>query len=271
MVFVNNLLMVEERFGSLKMTNDHNRLFDTPLRGEEGLPLSGIGHGARPLFSPAMLKPELAQARIVVADDHCLTAELLQYYLLGAAETPSLGSEPPLLFNTAREALQECRERGADLLIMDVCLPDMAPLELLSAILSQLPGTRVLIFSRWVHPSLCSGFIKAGVHGIIFKTDSLAHLGRAIATILSGGRYFSPAIEKMTFEKLLCGLECLTEREQSALSYIAQGQSTKEMAHSMAITPKTAEKYRERLMNKLNLHDAIQLTHFAIRTGLVAV
>lgn len=249
------------------MTHDNHR-FSPPCLNGATLTGEAAPPGAPLKVHSLRLTASPATARIVVADDHQLTAELLQYYLMGEFATSTLGT-PPLFFDKAQDALLECCRGGADLLVTDVCLPDMAPLDMLSALAQQSPGTRVLLFSRWNHPAICSSFIKAGVHGLIFKNDSLLHLGRAITTILNGGRYFSPAIEQATFEKLLCGIDCLTEREQSALCYIARGQSTKEMASSMAITPKTAEKYRERLMSKLNLHDAVQLTLFAIRTGLV--
>ena len=81
--------------------------------------------------------------------------------------------------------------------------------------------------------------------------------------------YFSPVIEEARRLGKV-GQGPLTEREIAALRLIAEGHSTKEMASALEISVKTAEKYRERIMRKLDLHDAVQLTHFAIRRGLVA-
>ena len=81
--------------------------------------------------------------------------------------------------------------------------------------------------------------------------------------------HFSPAVEALHRSRETSH-PSLTEREKSALCLIAEGHSTKEMAGVLNISVKTAEKYRERIMRKLDLHDAVQLTHFAIRSGLVA-
>ncbi len=153
---------------------------------------------------------------------------------------------------------------------MDLSIRDLAPRELIIRLRKLESETRILVYSRWLHPDLSRSLIAAGVHGIIFKEDSLDSLCQAIQSVMGGGFHFSPAIELPLLEDKK-GTPSLTEREQQALCLIAEGFSTKEMADVLGISVKTAEKYRERMMSKLNLHDAVRLTHYAIRNGLVAL
>jgi len=166
---------------------------------------------------------------------------------------------------SAREALTTFEWNPPQLLITDVALCDMGPLPFIQRVRASYPATRILLFPSWNHPDILHPLVDAGVHGLVFRESPLEALGRAVTTLLDGGCYLflPPALSRRS-------PQALTEREMTALRLIAEGFSTKEMAPEMGITFKTAEKYRERVMQKLNLHDAVRLTRFAIRAGLVS-
>ncbi len=222
----------------------------------------------RPDFQPAS-GLGLAEAgfskKIVLADDQLAVCALLR--LLLCREFP--GFEVVGESASARESLELCRRQTPDLLVADPALRDLPFLKYLEEVRAASPETRILVFSRWNHPDFVRSFVAAGVHGLVFKNDPLTTLHQAICTLFNGGRYLSPSAEEL-HRLPVAARPALTERERTALCLIAEGHSTKEMASALEIGVKTAEKYRERIMRKLDLHDAVQLTHFAIRHGLVA-
>lgn len=200
---------------------------------------------------------------VALGDDQKAVRGLVRQLILDASERYCVVGEA----ETRDEIVTLCTSHRIDLLIVDLAIQNLAFNSFLKELLQASPETRVLVFSRWSHPVMVKTCIAAGVHGVVFKSDPVELLLQAIQMISNGGMYFSPSLEMHRPSK---AQGQLTEREQEALCLIAQGYSTKEMADVMAIRCKTAEKYRERIMSKLGLHDAVRLTHFAIQAGLVA-
>jgi DNA-binding NarL/FixJ family response regulator len=203
---------------------------------------------------------DLDACKVLIVDNQAAISGLLRILLRQWPAFEAVGE-----CRSTEEALCFCAQSTPDLIIMDAALDGLAPPQFIRALKEVAPNARLLVFSRWDHPDFSRTFMAAGVHGFIFKQDSLEILQRAVCTLAGGGMYFSPAIEESRRPEQ----PTLTEREIAALRLIAEGHSTKEMASVLEISVKTAEKYRERIMRKLDLHDAVQLTHFAIRRGLV--
>ena len=94
-------------------------------------------------------------------------------------------------------------------------------------------------------------------------------------TVMSGGRYFSPAVQTQMAEMLQGGrpasqdLSALTDREREVLVLLARGLSTKEIASSLGIGARTVETHRANLMRKLGLRSVALLTRMAIREGII--
>ncbi len=200
--------------------------------------------------------------QIAIADDQKAVRGLLRRTIPEASQNYCVVGE----VETRDEILALCASHRVDLLIIDLAIRNLAFNPFLKELLSTSPETKVLVFSRWSHPVMAKTCVTAGVQGVVLKNDPVEMLLHAINIIVTGGMFFSPSVDLNR-----TGTHGqLTEREQEALCLIAQGYSTKEMADVMAIRCKTAEKYRERIMSKLGLHDAVRLTHFAIQAGLVA-
>lgn len=210
--------------------------------------------------------PEPAACNILLVNGYLLTSNLLARFLDGHPCGYRVVGE----CQSGKEALKACQEMAPHLAILGPSLRDMPLSELISRLGELETGTRILVFSPRLHPDFIRSFIAAGMHGIVLKEDSLDLLSRAISTVLGGGLYFSPSLDMPLFKEG-SGRASLTERERQALCLVAEGLSTKEVADQLGIAVKTAEKYRERVMSKLNLHDVVRLTHFAVRNGLVTV
>ncbi len=217
-----------------------------------------------PIALPPVSTPT-ARHRVLILDDQYAMCDLLRLFLKAEMDGYEIAGQT----SSAEEALNLSCRQAPDIVLFDVCFNDLPPLTFIERLKESAPRARLLVFSRWSHPDFTRAFISAGVHGLIFKHEPLQTVRHALNALSSGGMYFSSSIEENR-RAANGGRGALTEREKSALCLIAEGHSTKEMASVLNISVKTAEKYRERIMGKLDLHDAVQLTHFAIRNGLVA-
>ena len=121
--------------------------------------------------------------------------------------------------------------------------------------------------------------LQAGADGYILKDSTHSELALAVRNILEGKRYISPGISERVIEGYLNGRkvvkqvsswEVLTHREKEILKLIAEGYKNKEIADYLCISPKTVEKHRANLMEKLDLHNIQALTAFAIEKGLIS-
>ena len=119
---------------------------------------------------------------------------------------------------------------------------------------------------------------KSGANGYCIKSSSSEELLMAIRAVLAGKQYVSPEISDMVLEGYLEGRktikkksswDTLTQREREVLKLVGEGHQNKEIADYLCISPKTVEKHRANIMDKLNLHSASALTAFAIEKGLV--
>ncbi|WP_309384802.1 response regulator transcription factor [Cerasicoccus frondis] len=163
-----------------------------------------------------------------------------------------------------------------DLLILDVVLPGLNGVSVMKRLKKEQPDIYVLGFSSFHNKSLVRQMIEAGANGLVQKTESLEILETAIKKVAEGQTYFSPNIAEIMRELMLnpnrtSTLEDLTNREVEILKLIAESFSNKEIASKLCISIKTAETHRNRIISKLNIHDAPGLTRFAIANGLVSV
>lgn len=202
--------------------------------------------------------------RVLLLDDQCGVRDLLRAFLTSRRCYEIIGE-----VEAGKAALSVCFEHKPDLVILDLVLTDIAPSQLISRIREISPAIRVLAFSRWIHANLAQEVISAGAHGLILKASRLEVLRTAINVVCAGGCYYDPSVEAF----LTNGHSRinLTDRETLVLRLIAEGFATKQIGSMMAISVKTAEKYRERIMCKLNVHDAVNLTRYAIRNGLATL
>lgn len=203
---------------------------------------------------------------LVLADDQIAVRELLKEYLEFKMPDCRVVGEA----SAGREALELMARTQPSAIVADVFFQDLAPLDFLDNCRASFSGIRIIAFCRWGQITMARKLIAAGAHGIVAKGDSIEVLQSAILAVLQGGYYLAPAIEEALYQEKREGAG-LTDRELSVLKLIAEGCPTKEVGTKLEISTKTAEKYRERIMQKLHLHDVVSLTRYAIRNGLAAL
>ena len=169
-----------------------------------------------------------------------------------------------------KEALDMALELKPDVILMDISMPTMNGIDATEIITEQLQNTKVLIFSMHNSVEFVTSSIQAGASGYILKDTTSEEVYFAIKAVANGKTHFSSSIAQMLLDNpVRTENEKLTTREQIILSYIAQGNSNKEMARILNISCRTVEAHRRNIKAKLNIDSLAELVRYAINHGLV--
>jgi DNA-binding NarL/FixJ family response regulator len=214
---------------------------------------------------------------ILIVDDHPLVREGLKSILKPAAEYEVVGQA-----GNAHDGIQMVKNLKPDLVLLDLGLPDKSGLELSREIRNISPSTRILIVSMHSKVDYIVKAFQAGATGYMTKESATERLLQGIEQVLNGEYFMDGSVSHRVVEKLMktpekemkitdAGYETLTSREQEIMVLLAEGNSAKECAAKLFISPKTVENHRTNIMNKLGLHSTLELVRYAARLGLVDV
>ena len=185
-------------------------------------------------------------------------------------------TEESATFGEARsgaEALALVRKQQWDIAVLDISLDGRNGLEVLTELKQLRPRMPVLILSMHAEEQYAVRAFKTGASGYINKASSGEELRQAILKIINGGQYVGPALaEKMVLQlsqPAKVPHESLSNRELEVLCSIASGKTVKEIAVYLSLSDKTISTYRRRILDKMDMRTNAELTHYAIRNGLV--
>ncbi|MBF5013180.1 response regulator [Burkholderia pseudomultivorans] len=202
---------------------------------------------------------------IVLAEDHALIRDGLKLLLKTRVNWCVAGET-----GDGRMVGRLVQETQADLLLLDLDLPGCAGLELAKQVKAQSPQTRILVLTGNQNPATVRAAVAAGVDGYMLKHEDGDELLHAMSLVLSGIRYIS---DTLTPALAVTGdgvAPSVTAREKEILVLIANGHSSKDIATKLNLSVLTVRKHRQNLMSKLSLHNAAEVTAYAIRDGLTA-
>ena len=207
--------------------------------------------------------------RLVLADDHCVIRDLLKSQL---ERCSPLRYEIVGEGGTGQETIDACLKSRPDLLLLDLMLPGLNGVEVIKRLQNKVPRMRVLIFSATTRVTLIVEAFGVGAAGFVCKPRPWQTVLDAINLVAEGGKYYDPSVAHLA-GRLARRPEFqeLTAREREVAQTIAEGRSTKEIAALLGVSPKTIDKHRTRMMEKLRLHDAVSVTRYAIQAGLVSL
>ncbi len=211
--------------------------------------------------------------RILVADDHALVREGIRGVLTAAP-----GFEVVAEASDGREVVALAEQYRPDVILLDISMPGASGLEAAAELRQRVPGAKVLILSVHDQTEYVLESVRAGAHGYLRKDTAPAELRRAIRAVHSGEGFFTPVAQQLSAalreeaerEERSTRLDQLTGREREVLLGIASGDTNKEIAAKLGISPRTVETHRESLMRKLEIRTVAGLTRFALDMGLVA-
>lgn len=205
--------------------------------------------------------------RIIIADDHQIVRQGLRALL--ERENFSVIGEAP----NGQEALKLVEALQPDVAVLDFAMPLMNGIECARAIQSTSPRTKSILLTMYTESQYILEGLRAGAKAYVMKTNAAEDLVRAVREAVRGGTYLSPEIAEAVVQayqnKTEIASDPLSARERQVLQLIAEGKITKEVATALGISVKTAETYRSRIMEKLDLHITADLVRYAVRRGIV--
>ncbi len=172
-------------------------------------------------------------------------------------------------------ALDFVRSSPPDVVMMDINMPGIGGLEATRKICRVNDKVKVIAVTVLSDDPFPAQLLEAGAKAYISKGCPADEMFEAIKNVVTGKPYISNDVaRKLTLAKLTGGgdsspLEKLSGREMQVMLMITQGQSTQAISDSLFLSPKTVSTYRHRLYEKLDVSNDVELTHFAIRHGLV--
>lgn len=210
------------------------------------------------------MKPLNDESKIslLLADDHKIVRQGFRM-LLEAEKDFSVIEEA----GNGREVIEKAMILKPDIVIMDIDMPEINGIIATQQITSREPSIKVIALSMLTEEEMVDQLIQAGVSGYVVKDSAVDELIKAIRSVAAGHLYFSPAILKIVIEKQRNPKKKsthLTFREKEVLQLVAQGKTNKEISSILSISVKTVEKFRQQIMDKLNIHDIANLTRYVI-------
>ncbi|NBE50994.1 response regulator, partial [Streptomyces boluensis] len=211
-------------------------------------------------------------ARILLADDHALVRRGLRL-ILDAEPDLSVVAEA----GDGAEAVAAACAHPVDLAILDVAMPRLTGLQAARELSRVTPDTRILILTMYDYEQYFVEALKAGACGYVLKSVADRDLVEACRAALRGEPFIHPGAEPGLVRRCLDRARdgaplperLVTHREEQILKLVAEGHSSKEIGELLVISVKTVERHRANILQKLGLRDRLELTRYAIRTGLV--
>ncbi len=208
--------------------------------------------------------------RVFIVDDHAL-------FRSGVRAELSTGLEIVGEAGAVDEAIGAILATEPEVVVLDVHMPDGGGRRVIEAVHAEQPGIRFLALSVSDAAEDVIDVIRAGARGYVTKSISPAELDLAVRRVHDGDAVFSPrlagfvldAFGRPTPEHLDPELDLLSAREREVLRYIARGYAYKEVAHELAISPKTVETHVSAVLRKLQLSSRYELSRWAADRRLV--
>jgi len=207
--------------------------------------------------------------RIAIADDH----EIVRHGLIMLIEKEK-GMKVELEASSCSELISNLEKGNIDLLILDLNLGDKNGIESIEKVSNLFPDLSILVLSTYPEEPYAIQTFKAGASGYLNKTVISSELIKAIHKITAGKKYISESLAEnlaygFSLEKRNTDpIELLSKREYEVLSLIASGQTYKDIANKLELSPKTVSTYRTRILEKLNLTSTAQLLRFAYENNI---
>lgn len=172
------------------------------------------------------------------------------------------------------DALQMAREHEPDLIILDISMPKLDGLEVISRISALGMPSKILVLTSQSPLFYSMRCMKAGAAGYISKTNDLDELVKAIKAVMSGYTFFpnlaTSSVRRGDAEATdLELIQSLSDRELTILQQLSNGLSNKEIGDAMLLSNKTISTYKTRLIEKLRVKSVVYLADFAKRNNLV--
>ncbi len=205
----------------------------------------------------------------LIVDDHAIVRAGIRQILSDTDDIEVTGEA-----ENAAEAMKLVRKMPFDLALLDLSLPDRNGLELIELFKKERPKMQVLVLSMHRETQYAIRALKTGACGYLNKQSAPDQLVSAIHQVIEGRRYITAPVAEALASEISVGSqalphEALSNREFQTLCLLASGKPVSAIAEDLSLSVKTVSMYRTRLLEKMHLKNNAELTHYAIRNGLV--
>ncbi|GAB5520500.1 MAG: response regulator transcription factor [Rhodothermales bacterium] len=206
---------------------------------------------------------------VLVADDHAIVRKGLIQII-----SDTLDIKVTAEADSGEAVFDQVRSNTFDTVVLDMNLGDVSGLEVLKSVKAEYPDLPILVLSVYPENQYAVRVLRAGASGYLNKDSAPELLVKAIRRVAQGRRYVSPAVAEELLEQLDADVQGplhkrLSDREFQVLQMIASGKTVTEIADILALSVKTVSTYRSRVLDKMNLKNNAELTHYAIKNELV--
>lgn len=219
----------------------------------------------------------MEKIRILLVEDHHIVRQGIKQ-LLKLHENYNVVAEA----GDGISAIEKTKKILPDVVVLDISIPIVNGIETAKQIRMIDPDIKIIILSMYETKEFITKMIDIGVSAYLNKESTDTDLIAAIEATMSGQMFFSPSVSKVLAEKLTNksddisspevnekAYDKLTDREKTILYMVAEGYCSKEIAKHFSISINTVNNHRANIMKKLNIHDAVGLTKYAINLGLL--
>jgi DNA-binding NarL/FixJ family response regulator len=212
--------------------------------------------------------------KILLADDHKIVRAGLRALIAGHPDMAVVAEA-----DDGRTAVELAVEVSPDVIIMDISMPGLNGIEATRKILEANPDARVIALSMHLERRMVLQMLGAGAKGYLLKDGADEEIIDAILAVAEKATYLSPRISGMVLKDYvervskneLSSISLLSSREREVLQLLAEGKKTRDIATLLNVSVKTAEFYRQKIMEKMDVHSIAELTKLAIREGLTTL
>jgi DNA-binding NarL/FixJ family response regulator len=212
------------------------------------------------------MKPSAAKRpRVILADDHTMVAEALSQYLAECCELVCV-------VDNGRKLVEAAKRLRPEVIVSDISMPNLSGLEAMRRLKSDGVEAKFIFLTMYGDRQLAGEALRSGASAYLLKTSAGEELIRAVNEVLKGRVYITPLIARDALAAMSAPeqspLEKLTLRQREVLRLIARGQSMKEIAAALDLSPRTVETHKYDMMHALGFETTAELMQFAWRNGL---
>jgi len=208
-------------------------------------------------------------ARVMLVDDHPIWREALERDLVEA------GYDVVGAFGDGETAVRVAPATRPDVVLMDLQLPGISGVEAAGAIVSADPSVRILMFSQSGEDADVLAAVKVGARGYLVKSARKHELLEAVERTARGEAVFSPGLAALVLGEYRRiekdepdPAAVLTDREREILRHVSTGLTARQIAERLVVSHRTVQNHVQNVLQKLQLHNRVELTRWAIEAGL---
>jgi DNA-binding NarL/FixJ family response regulator len=220
--------------------------------------------------APIHLKAVCTPIRIIIADDHPIFIDGLKTLL---KKVHLLGIECAGEASNGKELIEQVEKLKPDIVFTDIQMPQMDGIAATKIIKAKFPDIKVIALSGFNETGLILDMIEAGASGYLLKNTSKKELFQSIQAVIDGKTYYcTESAEKLSeyikLEKQPNKKDQLTASDKQIIKLVCQGRINKEIASQLKLSKRTVENYREKIMEKIEVSNIMELAMYAVKNNI---